>query len=266
MHLAAEVKSLGKDGVWNYFSEEQKFLRAVEHKVQNQLSTVASLTEKLRVTRNSLKVATEALHVHGLETYAKGLEIQGEHAAANEIRDTLIKTADEVTAEKFAAAENQAASKGGKKPGGGGGGSATGGGAGGSPPPTAGGGEGSKAAGLETKAAEHELEKGGETALAHAAEAGFAKTAGKYVSKAIPFVGIGVGAYFVKKDLENKEYGRAGVDAAEAIPAVGDAVLVGDVSVQAGTWAIRKWSSFLAEWQVSYDSQLRELEGKKSYY
>jgi RHS repeat-associated protein len=61
---------------------------------------------------------------------------------------------------------------------------------------------------------------------AHLAE----KSVGKYVAKAVPGLGIGVGVALVAGDLKRNERGRAVVDAAEAIPAVGGWVLVGDLA------------------------------------
>ena len=70
------------------------------------------------------------------------------------------------------------------------------------------------------------LEHAEAEAAAHLAE----KSVGKYVAKAVPGLGIGVGVALVAGDLKRKERGRAVVDAAEAIPGVGGWVLVGDLA------------------------------------
>jgi RHS repeat-associated protein len=51
-----------------------------------------------------------------------------------------------------------------------------------------------------------------------------AKLLGTKVAKFVPFVGIGVGAVLVGKDLYERDYGAAAWDALEAIPVIGDAV------------------------------------------
>jgi RHS repeat-associated protein len=155
---------------------------------------------------------------------------------------------------------------GGKGPEGGGGGGtpppAPGAGGGATPPPaggsgTAGGGTDlKKGAELETKSAELGTKSDAKLmeAGAEAGEKGLLKIGGKYVAKAIPVVGAGVAGYLVAKDIHEKHYGRALVDAAEGVPVYGDAVLAGDIAVQAGSFALDKlkrlqarFSSFVAQ-------------------
>jgi RHS repeat-associated protein len=78
------------------------------------------------------------------------------------------------------------------------------------------------------KGAEKAVEKG----IGHLAEKTTMKVVEKLggkVLKAVPGVGIAIGLAFVAKDAEAKEYGQATLDAAEAIPGVGDFVLGADI-------------------------------------
>lgn len=89
------------------------------------------------------------------------------------------------------------------------------------------------------------------------AEKSIVKGAAKFGVKAIPVVGTFVGAYFVEEDLKEKNYTRAAVDFAEAIPVVGDYVLGADITVQLSVWGINKWSGLVGEISVSINQQVR---------
>ncbi|MFJ1602627.1 SpvB/TcaC N-terminal domain-containing protein [Streptomyces sp. NPDC088253] len=107
-----------------------------------------------------------------------------------------------------------------------------------------------------------ELAKTGEKALGTAAEEGTikagAKSLGHTAVKAAPIAGAGIAVYLVSEDIKEERYGRAFVDAVEGVPGVGDIVLAGDLAIQGGTWAIRKWSQFIGSTTVSTNRQLRE--------
>jgi hypothetical protein len=109
-----------------------------------------------------------------------------------------------------------------------------------SAPPAAGGGPGGASAESHVTSESSNLVSKGEQKLVTTEEKVAVKAEEKFgskvlgkIGKLIPFVGIGLGAHFVKKDIENKEYGSAVLDAAEAIPDVGDIVFVGEVLVRA---------------------------------
>jgi hypothetical protein len=116
---------------------------------------------------------------------------------------------------------------------------------------------------LETKV-ETKLEaKTEEKAIVAEAKAGektLLKVGGKYATKAVPFVGIGAAVYFTAEDVGKGNYGMAVVDAAEGVPGLGDIVLAGELGVRGSAWAIEKWSNFVANWAVSINQQIRELD------
>jgi RHS repeat-associated protein len=70
----------------------------------------------------------------------------------------------------------------------------------------------------------------GEKVLAETAEKSAIKVLGETGAKAVPIIGTGVALGFAVNDLRHHEYVRAGVSAVEAVPVVGDVVLVGDVA------------------------------------
>jgi hypothetical protein len=189
---------------------------------------LAGATKELPLVEKRLAESEKALRDFGLEWYAKGLDIQGEHAAATEIRNELIKT----TEDKVTELAVEEAKKAGKKPPGGGGDPGASGGGGGVE------GGGSAAAG-GTKAeagATKEIAQGSEKATAEGVETGVkvveesgSKTVGKFAGKAAPLVGIGVAGYFAVQDYRQGNYVMAGVDALEAVPVVGEVALAGDI-------------------------------------
>jgi RHS repeat-associated protein len=234
MNIRANVEASGKGSILHYFSEDQKFLRAADRDVDSVSKTLGSLTQDLAGVKRQLTTTEAALREHGLEHFAEALDIQGEHEAAAEIRRELIET----TEDRFKRFAEEEAKKAGKGPKGGGGG---GGGGGGAPPaaPHGGGGGGSTpAAPSGAGAAERlgpevatgaKLGTEGEAAALKGAEA---LGLGAKLGKAAPFIGIGVGAFLVGGDLAERRYGRALVDAVEAIPIVGDVVLVGELAIE----------------------------------
>lgn len=90
--------------------------------------------------------------------------------------------------------------------------------------------EGKEALSLTAKA-------GSKEALSVAKKTGIkegAKVLGTRATKFVPFVGIGVGAALVAKDLKSGDYASAAWDAAEAIPVVGDVVGAGHLGIGVG--------------------------------
>ena len=236
MHIIADNKARGKEGILNYFSEERQFQRAAESSLADLQKELGSSTKQLGVVEKRLAESEKALRDFGLEWYAKGLDVQGEHAAATEIRKELIETTEDRLAQLAADEAKKAA----KKPPGGGGGTppADPGGAGGGAVHEGGGSaaSGGKAGSNVEAGATKGLVQSGEKVTGEGVEVGVKvveesglKTAGKFAGKATPLVGIGVSAYFAVQDYRKGNYVMAGVDALEAVPVVGEVALAGDI-------------------------------------
>ncbi|MGW0141739.1 SpvB/TcaC N-terminal domain-containing protein [Streptomyces calvus] len=232
MHFRAQVEASGKAGWLDYFSEEQRFLRAAEREVESVAKTVASTSKELITVQRQLASAESVLRQHGLEWYVKGLEIQGEHEAAQEIRKELIET----TEDRFQQFAKEQAEKSRKGPGGGGGGgggaappASPHGGGGGTPPPAPQTPTGAAEAGRLSPDAATEARLATEGEAAALREGAEGMRLGGKVAKAVPWIGIGVGAFLVGKDIAERRYGRAALDAAEAVPYLGDALILGEI-------------------------------------
>ncbi len=237
MHIRADVEASGKGGVLHYFSEEQKFLRAAERDAKRIVAELGSMTKELVGVQRQLVSAEATLREHGLDWYVKGLEIQGEHEAAAEIRKELIET----TEDRFKKFAEDEAKKAGKGPRGGGGTSGGPGGGGapppatphggprGTPPPTpASGGPGTSGQlGSEAVEGSMKLAAEGEAAAFKSGAKGIGL--GGKVAKAAPWIGLGVGAFLVGGDIAERRYGRALLDAVEAVPFLGDVVIAGEI-------------------------------------
>jgi RHS repeat-associated protein len=148
-----------------------------------------------------------------------------------------------------------------------------GGGSGGSAPPHAGSGggtmpptgnsspsssaEGSKSAVKEGQAAAKEevaAVTAGEKALVIGAEKSSLKTGLRFIGKATPIIGAGFAGYLVGKDVREKRYARAVVDAVEGVPLIGDVVLGGELGVD----ALRFGINMLGDLSVSMNQQIRD--------
>ena len=212
----ASNKAEGKEGILNYFSEERKFQRAAESHLADLSKELGGSTRELGVVEKRLAESEKALRDFGLEWYAKGLDIQGEHAAAAEIRKELIET----TEDKFAQLAADEAKKAGKKPPGGGGDPGASGGGGGaeggggaSPPP-------------DTPPAPHATESAPAGAASAELEEGL--SAGSKFKGALGIAGAAIGGFvtgfFVGKDLAEGKIGEAALDATGVVPVLGEIV------------------------------------------
>ncbi|MFC9688250.1 SpvB/TcaC N-terminal domain-containing protein [Kribbella sp. NPDC056951] len=259
-----------------YFSDLKRSFRTASKHVDELAATRAVQDKRLsqlgsvNETKSLIGNAVESLKAYSPEIQAKGLIAAGE----KDIGEAMLKDLKAATDRPGANFDEKLndPKKGGNKPpegGGKGGGSGSHGGPGGGaapppaspppagPPPAKGGG----AAG----AAEHEaatLATRAEAKVgAEAASKAGTSLVGKglrFVGKAAPVVGIGVGGASAYGHVQEEKYGEAALDAVEAIPVYGDVVLAGDIAIRDGiipafNWVTRKYTDIT----LSLNRQLR---------